>query len=177
MPNHDFLRLTAAALYYRLAQFCRWFMHRHVENIGLTIGLAVTVAISYGLYLFDPRTPSLSLATVQVLTLAPVFLFLVLHTTVWTYKYLFPAPFKQLMGALGDKLTLQALPRLEDLLPPNTLLMGYPEVADAARLRMHYHLLAFLIRCTRYVLFALPFCAIFYAMQEMLKLALNLQPH
>ncbi len=163
-----------------LSEFCTWFMHRHVENIGLLGALIVATALSYGLYLLDPRTPSISLATLQVLSLAPILHFIVLHAAVWTYKYLFPAPFKQLMGALGDKLTELVLPELDELLPPEHARPDYFTGAGAveiARFKLIYHVSKFLIRCTRYVLFALPLFVLFKSMQAMLTLALNLQPH
>ena len=163
----------------------RAFMHRHVESVGLIGGLAVTVAVSYGLYLLNPNTPSLHEATLQVLAFAPVLLFLTLHATIYTYKNLLPVPFKAFMAEIGEKINAVSLPPLEELLPTRPTYMGASdynaftntEILARAQFKLKYYTLKFTFRCVRYVLFSLPFFAIFLAMKAFVVFALTMQPH
>jgi hypothetical protein len=165
----------------RLHGVYRAFMHRHVENIGLLGSLAIILGLSYGLYLLDPRTPSISVATIQVIALAPVLLFVALHCATYTYKHLLPAQFKQFMGELGTKLTEPILPPLEDLLGKH--FTGNPDYINSedrlriAQFTLKYNLLKYLIRCSRFALFGLPFYLLFTYSVDLLKFALSLQPH
>ena len=168
------LKTAAGALHTRY----RAFLHRHVENVGLIGGLAVTFGLSYALFLLDPRTPSMSIATLQVIVLAPFLFFVALHTAVWTYKHLLPEQFRAFIGQLGDKINGSTLPPLEELLPTNKLEpWNAPSPLQIAQFQLTYHNSNFLRKCVRYVLFALPLFVFFQAMQSMLHLVLSLQPH
>lgn len=164
------------------AQLRTWykaFLHRHFDNIGLIGGFLIVLATSYGLFLLDPQTPTISLATVQVLVSAPLLLFVQVHTAIWCYKHLLPDQFKQLMGQLGEKLNESVLPPLEDLLKDSDIpyFAGTGEVLSIARFKLQYHVLRFGIRCTRFVLYGIPFYVLFKAMEFNINLVLNLQPH
>jgi hypothetical protein len=157
----------------------RGFLHRHFDNIGLVGGFVVVVATSYGLYLLDPQTPTLSLATVQVLVSAPLLLFMEVHTALWAYKHLLPDQFKQLMGELGEKLNETVLPPVEQLLPAaygQADVYNSTVVLASAKFKLQYHVVKFAIRCTRFVLFGAPLYLLFKAMEFNINLVLGLQP-
>jgi hypothetical protein len=160
----------------RLHLIYKAFMHRHVENIGLLGSLAVILGLSYGLFLIDPSTPSLSVAMIQVIALAPVLLFVALHCATYTYKHLLPDQFKQFMGELSIKLTQPILPPLEDLIPASAEFYTNEERLAAAHFKLKYNLTKYFIRCTRFVLFGLPFYLLFTYSVDLLKFALSLQP-
>jgi hypothetical protein len=164
----------------RLHLIYKAFMHRHVENIGLLGSLAVILGLSYGLFLIDPSTPSLSVAMIQVIALAPVLLFVALHCATYTYKHLLPDQFKQFMGELSIKITQPILPPLEDLLgkrfTDNPDYINSDDRLKVAQFTLIYNLLKYFIRCTRFVLFGLPFYLLFTHSLDLLKFALSLQP-
>jgi hypothetical protein len=160
---------TLATVLATVHRLTRALLARSFEDLGILIGAAVLLGVSAFIYAVDPTQGSLPLATLQLLALAPLILFLMLHAGIWSYKNFARPWFKYLKSDQPELLGL-TLPT-----PAELLQHGHHDGRTINAL-VHLHTLKFLIVCARTLFSWLPLLVLLYLLFRLMELSLTLAP-